>query len=652
MRILIVDDSRDIQLLLMKLLKNAGYTELVTSRTAPEAFDLLGLNKPLQADPQVDLILMDIMMPGIDGIEACRRIKASAVLQDIPIIMVSSDETPERLELALGAGAMDYIIKPFKRVDLQARVKSALALKQESDSRKRAYEEALAELSRLNKLILNSVGDGIFGLDLQGRITFINPAGAEITGWSIQQAIGKSHQVILDVPSSDSPHSEASCPVCCALNDGIVWNGVEDVFQRKGATGFPVEYSSTPIRNELGEIVGAVVTFQDITRRKKMEEQLIQSQKMESVGRLAGGVAHEFNNRLTVIVAYSSMAMNQVAGNDDMFSFLEHIQDAGDRAKNITRQLLAFSRKQMVERKVVDLNDVIAEIVDMISPLVGEEIELVMPDSLDVHNVNIDPGHLNQVLLNLAINARDSMPLGGQITVSASNFSLDQDYAKLHPDAIAGEYAVLTVSDTETGITDEVKEHLFEPFFTTKEVGQGTGLGLATCYGIIKQNGGHITVYSELGHGTAFRIYLPSAGEASVTMPSSSETTDLPKGWETVLLVEDEESVREITAKILRVQGYRVLDANTGFEALSVAQGHAGEEIHLLLTDVVMPKMGGRELAERLLKSHSTTKVLYTSGYTSDTIIRHGVLDAEVNFLEKPFTHQQLVMKVREVLDE
>ena len=236
--------------------------------------------------------------------------------------------------------------------------------------------------------------------------------------------------------------------------------------------------------------------------------------------------------------------------------------------------------------------------------------------------------------------------------MAASNFTLDLDYAKLHPDTIPGEYAVLAVSDTGSGLTDEVKEHLFEPFFTTKEAGQGTGLGLATCEWIVKQNNGHITVYSEPGHGTTFKIYLPSAGESSTTASPSSKTNGLPKGWETVLLVEDEESVRNLTARILREQGYRVLDASTGVEALRVAQEHAGEEIHLLLTDVVMPKMGGKALAEGLRNTHSTGKVLYTSGYTRDYIVRYEVLDAEVNFLEKPFTRDQLVCKVREVLDE
>lgn len=653
MSILIVDDSPDIRNLLARLLENAGHTEVFTAGTAREAFDRLGLDEPLPLVPQVDLILMDVVMPEIDGIEACRRIKASALLRDIPIIMVTADETSERLELALSAGAVDYITKPFNKVEFQARVRSALALKQESDSSKRAYEGALEKLSGLNNLIMNSVGQGIVGLDLQGNISFINPAGAEIIGWSTQEATGKSHQAILSVPGSGpSPHSEADCPVCRALNDGAVRNAIEDVFYRKGGAGFPVEYGSTPIRDELGEITGAIITFQDITLRKKLEKQLIHMQKTESAGRLAGGVAHEFNNLLTVILAYSSLAMNEVAAEDELSTILGHIQDAGERGRNITRQMLAFSRQQIVDRKVVDLNDVISEMAIMISPLIGEDIELTMPNSPGVHNVSINPGDLNQVLLNLAINACDSMRLGGQLTVAASNFTLDLDYAKLHPDTIPGEYAVLAVSDTGSGLTDEVKEHLFEPFFTTKEAGQGTGLGLATCEWIVKQNNGHITVYSEPGHGTTFKIYLPSAGESSTTASPSSKTNGLPKGWETVLLVEDEESVRNLTARILREQGYRVLDASTGVEALRVAQEHAGEEIHLLLTDVVMPKMGGKALAEGLRNTHSTGKVLYTSGYTRDYIVRYEVLDAEVNFLEKPFTRDQLVCKVREVLDE
>lgn len=650
-RILIVDDSVDIRNLLTKHLNAAGYTDLLTADSALSAFQILGLEDPLQPDPPADLILMDVTMPGIDGIEACRRIRASAKLRDIPIIVVTANDEPKDLESAFGAGALDYITKPVNKVELQVRVRSALSLKQDADDRKRTYEQALAQLSRQNELILDSVGEGIFGLDLDGNITFINPAAAKITGWEVDELIGqRAHDYLHYQKFDGTPYSEDECPIFQALKKGAVCSADDDVFHKKDGTAFPIEYVTTPIQGDQDQIMGAVISFRDVTERKQLQQQLILSQKMETVGRLAGGVAHEFNNLLTVILAYSRLIIKDVDPEDTVANYVGLIQDAGERAKSITRQMLAFSRQQLTQPKVIDPNDLIEDAVKMIGPLIGENVDLVMPPTRDIRKVKIDLEQLNQVLLNLAVNARDSMPLGGKLTISAANFTVDRHYTDLHPETVEGEYAVLSVSDNGAGMTDEIKEHIFEPFFTTKGVGQGTGLGLATCYGIVKQNRGHITVYSEPGLGTTFKIYLPSAETAGIAPSTDEETGDLPRGQETVLLVEDEESVRNLVAGMLREQGYQLLEAGGGTEALAVADKFP-DDIDLLFTDVVMPEMGGRMLAERVLASRPNCKVIYASGYTGDAIVRHGVLDQKVAFLGKPFSHRQLAFKVREVLD-
>jgi PAS domain S-box-containing protein len=389
--------------------------------------------------------------------------------------------------------------------------------------------------------------------------------------------------------------------------------------------------------------------------RRQLEEQFHQAQKMEAVGRLAGGVAHDFNNLLTVIHLSTRLLERKLHPKDPLWPHVQRIQDAGRRAAGLTRQLLAFSRREIVEPKVLDLNQVLAELDKMLQRLIGEDIELTLRPAGDLRPVKVDPTQIEQVVVNLAVNARDAMPGGGKLTIETANVALDAAYAATHLEVEPGKYVMLAVSDTGTGMSDEVKAHLFEPFFTTKERGKGTGLGLATVFGIVKQNGGHIGVYSEVGQGTTFKIYLPLAG-----MPRVSESAAKPvqpllqsaaaRGSETLLLVEDEDQVRELIGDILTAQGYQVLAANDGVEALQAAGEHEGP-IHLLLTDVVMPRMSGRALADQLRSSHPEMRVLYTSGYTDNAIVHHGVLEEGVHFLSKPFELEALARKVRDVLD-
>jgi signal transduction histidine kinase len=406
-----------------------------------------------------------------------------------------------------------------------------------------------------------------------------------------------------------------------------------------------------------GELLEFIGIGTDVSPRKaaeeklqKSEQQLRQAQKMEAVGRLAGGVAHDFNNLLTIITGYSQMLLTRLAPDDPARAELAEIKEAGDRAVALTGQLLAFSRKQVVQLKVLDLNAVVTNLDKMLQRLIGEDILLATALAPSVGRVKADPGQIEQIIMNLAVNARDAMPRGGKLTFETADMELDDTYANHMVAVQPGSYVMLAVSDTGCGMDAETQAHIFEPFFTTKEQGKGTGLGLSMVYGIVKQNDGYIWCYSEVGHGTTFKIYLPHADEPATSQLPDTTAADLPRGSETVLLVEDEQGVRTLAEFLLRRGGYTVLQAPSGAEALALAGQHMGP-IHLLLTDVVMPGMSGRELAEHLANDRPGTKTLFMSGYTDDTVVRHGVLQAEAAFTQKPFTFDALLRKVREVLD-
>ncbi|MCH9038749.1 MAG: response regulator [Chloroflexi bacterium] len=385
-----------------------------------------------------------------------------------------------------------------------------------------------------------------------------------------------------------------------------------------------------------------------------LEEQLLQAQKLESIGQLAGGIAHDFNNLMTPIIGYAQMGLTTLPEEYRERVYLEEILKAADRATNLIQQLLAFSRRQVVELQVIDLNSLLVNIDMMLQRLIGEDVELVILPSENLGAVKVDPTQIEQVVVNLAVNARDAMPEGGTLIVETSNIEFGEEELKNHPDMAAGPYVMFAVSDTGHGMSEEVKAHLFEPFYTTKEKGKGTGLGLSTCYGIIAQNKGYIWVYSEIGSGTTFKIYLPSSDviPQGTERPSGAKSNELPRGSETVLLVEDEEQVRELAARVLRQQGYTVLQASNGVEALSIASRHADGEIDLLLTDVVMPLIGGRELSIKLRDIHPNVRVIYTSGYTDEAVIRHGMLKPGTDFVQKPYSLAGLTQKIRSVLDE
>ena len=382
-----------------------------------------------------------------------------------------------------------------------------------------------------------------------------------------------------------------------------------------------------------------------------LEEQLRQSQKMEAIGRLAGGVAHDFNNILTIIQGYSELAALKLQQGEQVGEAIDQIIKAGERASDLTRQLLAFSRRQMLEMKVIDLNILLKDLDKMLRRILGEDIEVVHSLAEDLGKIKTDPGQIEQVILNLTVNARDAMPYGGKLLIETDNVELDKTYAQTHAGVQAGPYVRLSVTDTGAGMPPEVKDRIFEPFFTTKELGKGTGLGLSTIYGIVKQSGGNIWVYSEENLGTTFKIYLPRIDQTAESNGFLNHPQELPKGSETILVAEDEEEVGKIIRKTLQTCGYEVLLAADGREAIRLVQEYPNESIQLLITDVVMPGMSGRELRDHLLTLRPEMKVIFMSGYTDDAVIHHGVLRKEMHFIQKPFPMNALAQKVREILD-
>ncbi|OWK34176.1 sensory box histidine kinase/response regulator [Fimbriiglobus ruber] len=509
-------------------------------------------------------------------------------------------------------------------------------------SQKRADEEL-----RLRDRAMQSVSQGILITDARqpdAPIVYASPGFVQLTGYGTEEVIGQNCRFLQGMGTDRA----AVGRIREAVREAKPCKE-ELLNYRKDGTPFWNELSLAPVKNQSGALTHFVGVQTDVTERRSLEEQFRQAQKMEAVGQLAGGVAHDFNNLLSIITGYSEIILSKAGKDDPIRAFVKEISEASARAASLTRQLLAFSRKTVLEPKVLDLNEVVRETGKMLRRLIGEDI--LFTNVLDpmISRVKVDPDQLGQMLMNLTVNARDAMPRGGSLTIETRPVELDQEYARLHSDVRPGKYTMLAVSDTGTGMPPDVKERIFEPFFTTKGVGTGTGLGLAVVMGIVKQSGGHVAVYSEVNRGTAFKLYFPAVEDQASRATARSDVGSV-RGAETVLVVEDEDGVRTLVLLILQTHGYKVLAATDGKDALRVVERHQGA-IDLLLTDVVMPGMGGREVAQTLQLRFPQMKVLYTSGYTDDAVVRHGILQEETAFLQKPYSLQSLANKVRQVLD-
>ncbi|MBI4484326.1 MAG: PAS domain S-box protein, partial [Acidobacteria bacterium] len=505
-------------------------------------------------------------------------------------------------------------------------------------------EAALRETSEMLREVIQTSPLAIIALDLEGRVKSWNPGAERIFGWSESEVIG------LPTPTIPENQRAEFRAMLEEQRQGAPRTAWEMRCLKKDGSLVDVSLWTAPLHDSKGAIMGSLGILADITERKQLEEQLRQSQKIEAIGQLAGGVAHDFNNLLTVITGYADLLLARVPPEDPRRKSLEEIRKAGERASALTRQLLAFGRKQILEPRVIDLNTIVVESDKLLRRLIGEHINVVTALDPRLGRVIADPGQIEQVILNLAVNARDAMPQGGKLTIETANVELDEAYARAHVSVRPGPHVMLAVSDTGCGMDKETLAQIFEPFFTTKEKGKGTGLGLATVYGIVKQSGGNIWVYTEPGQGAAFKVYLPRVeGEVELARPVTAGTR-IPAGSETLLLAEDDELVRKLVRQTLEMYGYTVLEARQGAEALEICQRHEGP-IHLIVTDVVMPEMSGRELAYRVSQLRPPMKVLYLSGYTGNAIVHHGVLEPSIPFLQKPFTPDALARKVREVLD-
>lgn len=635
LQLLLVEDSEFHAEVILDELRRGGYEPAFERVESAEAMtDAL-------ARQEWQVVIADYTLPQFSGPAALKLLQEQGT--DLPFIIVSGTIDEETAVQAMKAGAHDFVLKE-KLGRLVPAVERELREASGRQARRQA-EQALQATERRFQSLIEHMSGIVAILAPDGAVQYAGPSVSRILGHRPEELNGKKLAAYV--------HPDDKTVLVDLLTEMLRQPGVllPAEFRIQHANG-SWRFLGAMGRNLLDhpEVRGIVVNAQDITERKQLEEQFRQAQKMEAIGRLAGGVAHDFNNMLGAITGYSELLLNRAGQDEINRDCLGQIVKAAERAAGLTRQLLIFSRKQVVAPQVLDLGEVVASVYKMLGRLIGEDIELVSTSDPMLACVKADPGQIEQVLLNLAVNARDAMSQCGRLTIETRNVEVDATDVGQHPGVRPGTYVLLSVSDTGCGMDAETQSHIFEPFFTTKEPDKGTGLGLATVYGIVQQSEGYITVDSCLGQGSTFRIYLPRTDEAAQLDPMRPAVIETPTGSETILLVEDEEIVRRMLQQVLRLQEYRVLAAARGEEALRLCEEHE-QPIHLLLTDVVMPEMGGRELTERAMALRPDLKILFMSGYTDDAVVRHGVYEAGFSFIQKPFTPAGLAQKLREVLE-
>ena len=678
MKVLIVDDIQDNRVLLRGMLESRNY-QVEEANNGVQALELA------QAEPP-NLIVSDILMPEMDGFVLCRVLKGIEKLRHIPLVFYTATYLDkEDKELGLAIGAARYIQKPIEPLKFLQYIDEVLAkhpedelstpdlaidneIKFETLHQARIVNKLDQKVRDVNRLqleqstILASAKEGILCLNPEGNFTLINRSAASQLGYLADELRGRNgHSIWYHKLANGTPYPETDCRICESMKTGIAIEQIEGLFWRKDGTCFPAEYSSSPLLIE-GISQGTVVVFRDISERKKaetekkiLEEELFQAQKMEAIGTLAGGVAHDFNNILTVIRGHAQLGMMQTTNENPLWNDLVEIEAAGDRAANLTQQLLAFSRKQTITPKLILINYLVNNLSKMLKRLIGEDLNLKFELGEELSPILADPGQMEQIIINLIVNAADAIkeqPLvsGRDITISTSEVLLDNNFVKTHEESKPGRHLMLKVADNGCGIAKEVLEHIFEPFFTTKEVGKGTGLGLSTVYGIVKQNNASIYVESEPGQGTTFKIYWPKAKNDAPQI-IKNEVPKMPLGGsEVILLVEDEESTRNFARTVLQRAGYSVIETDNGLEALEKAKELQGS-IDLVFTDIVMPKMGGKELSEKLSNIYPQIKFLFTSGYLSDRVDRDDKIFTDGRFIDKPYDIPVVLSKIRQLLD-
>ncbi len=628
-RILHVEDVAADAELAERKLRQAGFDFDIHRVETRDAF-LAAL-----ADFAPDLILSDYRLPEFDGMQALLLAKEHA--PDVPVVITTGSVNEETAVACMKAGAADYVLKEHLG-HLGTAVRSALERQRLVVERRRAREALRESEERYRSLFATSL-DAVLLTTPAGEILAANAAACRMFGRSEEELMRVGRNAVVDL---SDPRVTAGLEerVRTGSFHGEIW------LLRKDGTRLTGEMSTAVFADRHGQQRASMV-IRDVTERRQLEAQLVQAQKMEAVGRLAGGVAHDFNNLLTVIQGYGELLAASLEDDPERRESVGEIVKAAERASALTRQLLAFSRQQVLEMRVLDVGVVVAETEKMLKRLIGEDVEVVVGKSAGLGRVKADPGQIEQVVLNLAVNARDAMPGGGRLTVELANVDLDAPLATANDEIPVGRYVVISMTDTGSGMDAETLGHIFEPFFTTKERGKGTGLGLATVYGIVRQTGGYVAVETSPGAGATFRIYLPRSSEP---MTSGIRPSVLSRrGTETVLLVEDEPAVRSLVRAVLERQGYAVLVAESGKAALDVVETRH-DPIHVLLTDLVMPGMNGRDLASRVVARHPSVRVVFMSGYSANIPTDFGGEGAGV-FLPKPFNERALTSKIREVLD-